>query len=92
VLCEARLLERVLLVEELAGGVVVLDDEAGAGESIVGGRNIKELETAFRLALVQVADFNFGRVPASHQQHEQQGCRHEVADQGGAPTMPPHVR
>ena len=39
---EPRLLQHEMLVQELAGGVVVVDRQFGAGQAVIGGRHVEQ--------------------------------------------------
>ncbi len=59
---QANLIERKALVEKPAGGVVVLDREASAGDTVVLGGLHGERQRGFDPGTAEIADLDLGEV------------------------------
>jgi hypothetical protein len=69
---EARVLQREPLVQELAGGVIILDRKPRAGQPIVIGRYLNQRETRFRLRRAQITNPDLCSIGKSRCPEEQQ--------------------
>jgi hypothetical protein len=79
---ELDVLDRERLVEELAGRVVVGHRHPGAGDELVGGRDIEDRDRLARMLDAQDADLDLERIGVgregqgqSYERERQQGCR-----------------
>jgi hypothetical protein len=61
-LADAHVLQRETLVQEPAGGVVVVDRHLGARQPVVLGRRLEQRNGDPRLDVAQIADLDLGRV------------------------------
>ena len=59
---EPNLFQREVLIEELAGGVVVLDREARAGDAVVLGGLFDQRQFRFDAGVAEIADADLDRV------------------------------
>ena len=83
---ELHILEREALVEEFAGGVVVVDRELRAGDPVVLGRYVNERNACLRLRTAQVADLDLDWVGRGRGPREQDGPGQQKADHRSAPS------
>ena len=63
---EPDFLQREVLIEELAGGVVVLDGKARAGNAVVLGRLFDERQFRLDAGVAEIADADLDRVGREH--------------------------
>ena len=62
---QPNLFQGEVLIEEFAGGVVVLDREAGARQAVVFGRLLDQRQCRLDTAAMKIADADFDRILGS---------------------------
>ena len=60
-----RLDQRIVLIEEASGGIIVFDRQLGAGKTVIAGRHIDQRYPDSRWRLVKIADLDFQRLIAT---------------------------
>ena len=81
IVLEADLLQREMLIEKLAGGIVVLDRKPRAGDAVILGGLFDQGQFRFDAGVAEIADADLDRLG-----RERVGCHDAQADRADQPS------